>query len=189
MARERPAKNATAARGRSNNRPQVPFAYKLVLNQWLLSLFNVEALRGSGRAPAERGAGRAGREQHPPLPPRAHGPALQPDATAHRAAARIRPEHRPAHPAAERAAHHARRGADRLEVLPVPDAALHRDLPRPLLPRSQGAARGAERAGGASTTRTSPRPTRSRPSTRPPRPGRSSTSSPSGWPPAAARRC
>lgn len=26
---------------RANNQPQVPFAYKLVLNQWLLSLFNV----------------------------------------------------------------------------------------------------------------------------------------------------
>jgi len=26
-----------ATRGRANNRPQVPFAYKLVLNQWLLS--------------------------------------------------------------------------------------------------------------------------------------------------------
>lgn len=30
------------ARRRPNNRPQVPFAYKLVLNQWLLSLFNVK---------------------------------------------------------------------------------------------------------------------------------------------------
>ena len=29
-------------RGRANNQPQVPFAYKLVLNQWLLSLFNVK---------------------------------------------------------------------------------------------------------------------------------------------------
>ena len=40
---------ADAARGRANNRPQVP-ACKLVLNQWLLSLFNVkrcEALRRS----------------------------------------------------------------------------------------------------------------------------------------------
>ena len=27
---------------RANNRPQVPFAHKLVLNQWLLSLFNVK---------------------------------------------------------------------------------------------------------------------------------------------------
>lgn len=34
---------APAARGRrANNRPLVPFAYKLVLNQWLLSLFNVK---------------------------------------------------------------------------------------------------------------------------------------------------
>ena len=32
---------AVAPRGRANNRPQVPFAHKLVLNQWLLSLFNV----------------------------------------------------------------------------------------------------------------------------------------------------
>jgi hypothetical protein len=31
-------------RRRSNNRPQVPFPYKLALNQWLLSLFNVERL-------------------------------------------------------------------------------------------------------------------------------------------------
>ena len=49
MPRGRPRKNAVAAaaaapaapRGRASNRPQVPFAYKLVLNQWLLSLFNV----------------------------------------------------------------------------------------------------------------------------------------------------
>ena len=27
---------------RANNRPQAPFAHKLVLNQWLLSLFNVK---------------------------------------------------------------------------------------------------------------------------------------------------
>ena len=47
MPRGRPRKNATAAdvartRRRANNQPQVPFAHKLVLNQWLLSLFNVE---------------------------------------------------------------------------------------------------------------------------------------------------
>lgn len=30
------------ARRRANSRPQVPFAYKLVLNQWLLSLFNIK---------------------------------------------------------------------------------------------------------------------------------------------------
>jgi len=51
MARGRPRRNAAGAgvsvtappapRGRANNRPQVPFPYKLVLNQWLLSLFNV----------------------------------------------------------------------------------------------------------------------------------------------------
>jgi hypothetical protein len=29
-------------RRRTNNRPQVPFSYKLALNQWLLSLFNVK---------------------------------------------------------------------------------------------------------------------------------------------------
>ena len=33
---------AAVPRRRTNNRPQVPFPYKLVLNQWLLSLFNVE---------------------------------------------------------------------------------------------------------------------------------------------------
>jgi hypothetical protein len=31
-----------ALRRRANNQPQVPFSHKLVLNQWLLSLFNVE---------------------------------------------------------------------------------------------------------------------------------------------------
>ena len=48
MARGRPKKNAAAVspaahsvpRSRANNRPQVPFAHKLVLNQWLLSLFD-----------------------------------------------------------------------------------------------------------------------------------------------------
>jgi hypothetical protein len=51
MARGRPRKNASAApassaavapRRRANGRPQVPFVRKLVLNQWLLSLFNVK---------------------------------------------------------------------------------------------------------------------------------------------------
>ena len=47
MPRGRPRQTADAAapaaRGRrANHRPQVPFAYKLVLNQWLLSLFNVK---------------------------------------------------------------------------------------------------------------------------------------------------
>src|SRR5213594_789008 len=50
MVRGRPKKNAatvavagpSAPRSRASNRPQVPFAYKLVLNQWLLSLFNVK---------------------------------------------------------------------------------------------------------------------------------------------------
>ena len=45
MPRERPRSSAAAGsvtpRRRANNRPQVPFAYKLVLNQWLLSLFHV----------------------------------------------------------------------------------------------------------------------------------------------------
>ena len=43
MPRGRPRTAAAPAVGRrSNNRPQVPFAHKLVLNQWLLSLFNVK---------------------------------------------------------------------------------------------------------------------------------------------------
>jgi len=50
MARGRPRRNPAeptpatappAPRPRNNNRPQVPFPYKLVLNQWLLSLFSV----------------------------------------------------------------------------------------------------------------------------------------------------
>jgi hypothetical protein len=53
MPRGRPRKNFAAAaiaaslvpRGRlANNRPQVPFTLKLVLNQWLLSRFNVKSL-------------------------------------------------------------------------------------------------------------------------------------------------
>jgi hypothetical protein len=48
MARGRPRKNAAAAapaatpRRRANGRPQVPFVHKLALNQWLLSLFDVQ---------------------------------------------------------------------------------------------------------------------------------------------------
>jgi hypothetical protein len=50
MQRGRPRKNVAgtatatpiAPRSRANNRPQVPFAHKLVLNQWLLSLFRVK---------------------------------------------------------------------------------------------------------------------------------------------------
>ena len=49
MPRGRPRQTAgdgaatPAARGRrANNQPQVPFAHKLVLNQWLLSLFTVD---------------------------------------------------------------------------------------------------------------------------------------------------
>src|ERR1039458_2097382 len=46
MPRGRPRNTATAEsvapRRRANNPPQVPFPHKLVLNQWLLSLFNVE---------------------------------------------------------------------------------------------------------------------------------------------------
>src|SRR6266850_8617129 len=46
MPRGRPrtmtAGTPAVARRRANNRPVVPFAYKLVLHQWLLSLFNVK---------------------------------------------------------------------------------------------------------------------------------------------------
>ena len=48
MPRGRPANTAAGvpavARRRANNRPVVPFAYKQLLHQWLLSLFNVNAL-------------------------------------------------------------------------------------------------------------------------------------------------
>ena len=118
----------------TSKKPQVAFAHKLVLNQWLLSLFNVKCFEDLAEHLRNEDAGRAGREQHPPLPPRAHGTALQPDAAAYRAAAGVRPEHRQAHATVERTADHAWRGADRLEVFPVPDAALQRDLSRPLLP-------------------------------------------------------
>jgi hypothetical protein len=50
MPRGRPGRNPAGAAGtppaerraRANNQPQVPFAYKLVLNQWLLAQFNVK---------------------------------------------------------------------------------------------------------------------------------------------------
>jgi hypothetical protein len=48
MARGRPRKSAApaaapaVARRRANGKPQVPFVYKLALNQWLLSLFEVK---------------------------------------------------------------------------------------------------------------------------------------------------
>jgi hypothetical protein len=48
MPRGRPRNSAAAAAGpatprrRANGRPQVPFVHKLVLNQWLLSLFDVK---------------------------------------------------------------------------------------------------------------------------------------------------
>ncbi len=42
MARAGAAKGATTAKKRSPNKPQVPFARKLVVNQWLLSLFGVK---------------------------------------------------------------------------------------------------------------------------------------------------
>ena len=39
----RPGKNASAARSRrAPKKPQIPFAHKLALNQWILSLFNVK---------------------------------------------------------------------------------------------------------------------------------------------------
>lgn len=54
MARGRPRKNASATseapaapaapRRRTSNKPQVPFPFKLVLNQWLLGLFGVDKL-------------------------------------------------------------------------------------------------------------------------------------------------
>jgi hypothetical protein len=36
------AATPAAPRSRTSRQPQIPFAYKLVLNQWLLSLFNVK---------------------------------------------------------------------------------------------------------------------------------------------------
>ena len=58
MPRGRPRKSAAATspaapsapRSRANNQPQVPFARKLILNQWLLSLFNVKRFEELVRA-------------------------------------------------------------------------------------------------------------------------------------------
>src|ERR1700730_14424949 len=53
MPRDRPRNAApaesAAPRRRANNRPQVPFVYKLVLNQWLLSLFNIQRFEDLAR--------------------------------------------------------------------------------------------------------------------------------------------
>lgn len=42
MAKKAARRATTTTRRRTNNRPVVPFPYKLILNQWLLSLFNVD---------------------------------------------------------------------------------------------------------------------------------------------------
>ena len=42
MPRGRPRQSLAASSTATPRRPQVPFAYKLVLNQWMLSLFNVK---------------------------------------------------------------------------------------------------------------------------------------------------
>ncbi len=156
MPRGRPRRNATGAtaaaptapRGRANNRPQIPFAYKLVLNQWLLSLFNVK--RFEELAEHLRNEALEGLDENN-IHHFHHALTAQLFNLTHLPTDLLLEYDQnivTAHAATERATHYARRGADRLEVLPVPDAAVHRDLPRPLLPRSQGAARGAERAGG-----------------------------------------
>ena len=132
----------------SPKKPQIPFAHKLVLNQWLLSLFNVkrfeelaehlrnEALEGLD----ENNIHRFHHELTAQLFNLTQLPTdllLEYDQNIVRHTKRLN----------ERRIN---RGddADRLEVLPVPDSALQRDIPGPLLPRSRGAARGAERAGG-----------------------------------------
>jgi hypothetical protein len=56
MPRGRPSGTTTATpRRRTNTQPQVPFAYKLVLNQWLLSLFNVTSLKELAQPLLEEG--------------------------------------------------------------------------------------------------------------------------------------
>jgi hypothetical protein len=42
--RTRRQNRSAKSRGRTSAKPQVPFVRKLVLNQWLLSLFNVKRL-------------------------------------------------------------------------------------------------------------------------------------------------
>ena len=58
---------------RASNRPQVPFPYKLVLNQWLLSLFNVKRFEDLAEHLHSEALEGLDEKQHPPLPPRAHG--------------------------------------------------------------------------------------------------------------------
>ena len=105
MPRGRP-RNTTAgapavARRRANNRPQVPFAYKLVLHQWLLSLFNVK--RFEDLAEHLRNETLEGLDEnnvhhfHHALTAQFFKPA----GTARRTAAGVRPGHRQAHSAAE----------------------------------------------------------------------------------------
>ena len=51
---------------------------KLVLNQWLLSLFNVQRFEDLAENLRDEAMEGTGREQRPPLPPRAHGTAFTP---------------------------------------------------------------------------------------------------------------
>ena len=128
-------------------RPQVPFAHKLVLNQWLLSLFNVK--RFEDLAEHLRNEALEGLDEnnihhfHHALTAQLFNLTQLPtdllleyDQNIVRHTQRLNKRRITA-----------RREADHLEVFPVPDAALRRDLSRPLLPRSQGAAQGVEHAG------------------------------------------
>ena len=133
---------------RASNRAQVPFAYKLVLNQWLLSLFKVkrfedlaehlhdEALEGLDENHIHR-FHHALTTHHFDLTQLPTDLLLEYDQNIVKHTQRLN-ERRITR----------RRGADRLEVFSVPDPAFQRDLPGPLLPRSQGATPGTERAGG-----------------------------------------
>ena len=118
----------------TRQKPQIPFANKLVLNQWLLSLFSVK--RFEELAEHLRDEGLEGLDEnnihrfHHELTARLFNLTQLPtellleyDQNIVRHTQRL--NERPDHP---------RRRADHLEVLPVPDAALQRDLSRPLLP-------------------------------------------------------
>ena len=133
---------------RRNAPPPLPFSGKLALRQWLLGLFGVE--RFDRLAEHLREESLEGLDEdnvhrfHHALC--LHLPEERRPGPAGRGAAGARSGDRRRHRPPERAPHRPGRAPDRLEVLPVPRAALHRDLSRPLVSRPADAARGVERA-------------------------------------------
>ena len=178
-----------AKKATSKKKPQIPFAYKLVLNQWLLSLFGVT--RFDELAEHLRNEKLEGLDEnnihhfHHALTAQlfnlTHLPTellLEYDQNIVKHTQRLNDRRVTVGET-----------TDRLEVFPIPDPAFYRDLSRPLFQRRNGTVENAKRPG----RRNEFRPARSRADyhrlTSRLRHGLSSTNLRTGAPPAAARRC